>query len=65
MIKSYLLYQPKIIPTIVADMRDAKLPAISALIPYLDKNSRLLGASEPIPPICIPMLAKFAKPHSI
>ena len=34
-----------------------------ALKPRRDKSPRLLGAKEPIPPICIPIEEKLAKPH--
>ena len=38
-------------------------PASNALKPRRDKSPRLLGAKEPIPPICMPIDEKFAKPH--
>ena len=52
-------------PTIVADKRDANVPANKALIPNSESSFLLLGAREPIPPIWIPIEAKFAKPHNI
>jgi len=56
---------PIIIPAIVAEIRDAIDPPIRAFIPNLDKVLRCPGAREPMPPICIPIEAKFAKPQSI
>jgi len=53
------------VPTIVADNNDASVPARSARIPNFDNRTRWFGASDPIPPICIPIEAKFAKPQSI
>ena len=44
---------------------EANVPAIRAKIPNFDKSALLLGANDPIPPICIPMEAKLAKPHKI
>ena len=56
---------PNIIPTIVAERSDARVPASSALIPNWDNKTRLPGAKDPIPPICIPIEAKLANPQSI
>ena len=52
-------------PAMVAEIKDAILPPISAFIPNFDKVLRCPGANDPIPPIWIPMEAKFAKPHNI
>jgi hypothetical protein len=42
---------PIIIPAIVADNNEAKLPPITAFNPNSDNVLRWLGANEPIPPI--------------
>ena len=39
------------------------VPASMARMPRRASSSRLLGASAPMPPICIPMELKLAKPH--
>ena len=54
-----------IIPAITADIMEANVPPTSARIPNSDSNFRCPGASEPIPPIWIPMEAKFANPQSM
>ena len=38
---------------------------ITGNIPNFDKSPLLFGANAPIPPICIPIEAKLAKPHKI
>ena len=38
-------------PAMVAEIKDAMLPPISAFIPNFDKVLRCHGANEPIPPI--------------
>ncbi len=53
------------IPMIVALSSEASVPPSSARKPNSLSQARLLGASEPMPPIWMPMLAKFAKPQSI
>jgi hypothetical protein len=52
-------------PTITAVNKEANVPPIKANMPNRDKSPLLLGASDPIPPICIPIEAKLAKPHKI
>ena len=52
-------------PTITAVNKEANVPPIKANMPNRDKSPLLLGASDPIPPICIPIEAKLAKPHNI
>ena len=47
----FLFFYPIIIPAIVADIKEAIVPPIKALIPNLDKFLRCPGAKEPIPPI--------------
>ena len=49
----------------VAESNDANVPANNAFKPNSDKSFLLEGAKEPIPPICIPIEAKLANPHSI
>ena len=49
----------------VADNSDASVPPINALKPNLDRFFLCPGANDPIPPICIPIEAKLANPHSI
>ena len=53
------------IPAIVADIKETRDPAIIALKPSSVKSFRAFGARIPIPPTCIPMEAKLAKPQSI
>src|ERR1700722_1448773 len=53
-----------ITPTIDADIRFAIVPAIMARIPRRASSPFLLGESAPMPPICIPIELKLAKPHS-
>lgn len=53
------------IPAIVADIKETNDPAIIALKPSSVKSFRAFGARIPIPPTCIPMEAKLAKPQSI
>src|SRR5579864_5719953 len=52
------------IPTIEADIRFAIVPASMARMPRRASSGFLLGASAPMPPICIPMELRFAKPQS-
>ena len=47
-----------------AETYEAKVPQINALNPNLAKSLRRVGASSPIPPICIAIEPKFAKPQS-
>ncbi len=49
----------------VADNKEAIVPPIKARMPNSDKVLRCPGAKEPMPPICMPIEAKFAKPQSI
>ena len=56
---------PIIIPAIVAEINEAIDPPIRAFMPNLESCVRCPGASDPIPPICMPIEAKFAKPQSI
>ena len=49
----------------VADIKEAIVPPIKAFIPNSDNTFLCPGAKEPIPPICIPIDAKFAKPHNM
>ena len=51
------------IPTIVALNSEASVPPNKARKPNSLSHFRLLGASDPMPPIWMPMLAKLAKPH--
>ena len=60
----YYLY-PIIIPAIVADISEANEPPKTAFKPNSDRVLRWLGASAPIPPICMPIEAKLANPQSI
>lgn len=43
---------------------EASVPTISALNPSLAKSDLLEGASSPMPPTCMAIELKFAKPHS-
>ena len=52
-------------PAIVADINDTIEPAIIALNPSSVKSVLVFGAIIPMPPIWMPMEAKFAKPQSI
>ena len=52
-------------PAIVADSSDARAPPINAFIPNSESVFLWFGASEPIPPIWIPIDEKFANPHSM
>jgi hypothetical protein len=54
---------PNNIPAMVAVSSAAQVPPISALIPKAAKVLRCPGARTPIPPICIPIEAKFANPQ--
>ena len=56
---------PSIIPAMVADRREARVPPSTARMPNSERVFRWPGAREPIPPICMPMEAKFANPHSM
>ena len=49
----------------VADIREARVPASRARMPNFERSTLWLGAREPIPPICIPIEAKLANPASI
>ena len=49
----------------VADKRDAKVPPIKALNPNFERFFLCFGSRAPIPPIWIPIDAKFAKPQII
>lgn len=60
-----LLDYPIIVPAIVADNNDAKVPPKTAFRPNSERVLRWLGASAPIPPIWIPIEAKLANPQSI
>lgn len=62
--EGYRRNYPSIIPIMVADISEVSVPAISAGTPYFDNNTLLFGASDPIPPICIPMEATLANPQS-
>ena len=52
------------IPAIVAVNHDANAPPNIALVTNLAKSFFLSGAIDPIPPSCMPIDAKFAKPHN-
>src|SRR5580704_14548656 len=54
----------KKIPTIEADIRVAMVPASIARMPNFASCDFRFGASEPMPPICIPIELKFANPHN-
>jgi hypothetical protein len=56
---------PIIIPIMVAESSEANVPAQSARNPSFESKVRFSGTSEPMPPICIPMDAKFANPHKM
>src|SRR5580700_2833786 len=49
--------------TIEADIRLAIVPASMARNPNRARSFRRLGASAPMPPICIPIELMLAKPH--
>src|SRR5215204_592835 len=51
-------------PAIVAVMKLASVPANIARKPSLARSCRRVGASPPMPPICMPIELKFAKPQS-
>ena len=48
----------------VAVTKLASVPAIIARNPSRARSLRRLGASAPMPPTCMPIDAKLAKPHS-
>ena len=50
-------------PAIVAVNQDAKAPPIIAFVTSRARSPLRLGAIAPIPPNCIPIEPKFAKPH--
>jgi hypothetical protein len=62
---TFFLVYPIIIPAIVAEINDAIVPPIKAFIPNFDNVFLCPGAKDPIPPIWIPIDAKFANPHNI
>src|ERR1019366_9652862 len=51
------------IPTMLADIRFASVPAIMARKPSLARSLRRLGARALSPPIWMPMEPKLANPH--
>src|SRR5688500_2791209 len=51
-------------PTMMAVTKLASVPARIARKPRRARSLRRVGASAPMPPICMPIDAKFAKPHS-
>lgn len=53
------------IPTITAVNKQASVPAINALTPSWESRDFRFGINAPMPPIWIPMEAKFAKPQRI
>src|SRR5580698_1508657 len=55
---------PKNIPAIDALIKLAMVPASMALTPNLAKSFLRSGTNAPMPPICIPMEPRFAKPHN-
>src|SRR6266567_3704402 len=52
------------IPTMEADIKLAIVPASMARMPNFASWPRCSGASAPMPPICMPMELKLAKPQS-
>ena len=48
----------------VAVNHEANAPPIIALVTNFAKSFLRSGAIEPIPPSCIPIDAKLAKPHN-
>jgi hypothetical protein len=52
------------IPAMQADMKLAMLPAATAFRPSRARSDLRLGASAPMPPICMAMELRLAKPHS-
>ena len=54
---------PKNIPAIDAEIKLAMVPANMALTPNLAKSFLRSGTNAPMPPICMPIEPKFAKPH--
>ena len=64
MLAIFLLYPPQNnAPAIAAVKKQATVPPIRALMPNSVRVLRWLGAIAPIPPIWMPMEAKFAKPQ--
>ena len=49
----------------VAESKEAIDPPSTARMPNSESVLRCPGANDPIPPICMPMEAKFANPHNI
>ena len=54
----------RMMPAIVPVMNAAREPPIMARRPIRARSARREGAMPPMPPIWIPIEAKFAKPHS-
>ena len=52
-------------PATVAVMKVAMEPTIIALSPSFARSCRRVGAMPEIPPICMAMEEKFAKPRSM
>ena len=51
-------------PAIVAVNHDAKAPPNIAFVTSFARSLLRLGAIPPIPPNCMPIEPKFAKPHN-
>ncbi len=52
------------IPAIQADMKFAIVPAATARSPRRARSDLRLGANAPIPPTCMAIELKLAKPHN-
>ncbi|MND04750.1 hypothetical protein D3C83_251640 [compost metagenome] len=48
----------------IAVTKFASVPASIARMPRRARSPRRVGASAPMPPICMPIDAKLAKPHN-
>ena len=50
-------------PAMQADIKFARVPTIMALRPRRARSDLRLGASAPMPPICMPTEPRLAKPQ--
>ena len=62
--KLYDFFDYKIMPAIVAVSHDANAPPNIAFVTSFARSLLRPGAIPPIPPSCIPIEPKFAKPHN-
>ena len=61
---SVSLFYPSIIPAIVADIKDTKVPPTTAFTPKSERFFRCDGANIPMSPNCIPIDEKLLHPYA-